>query len=374
MASGMSPTAVYIHTPFCPSKCGYCDFNSFAMTGEIIERTVAATVREIETSPFKGSPAKTIFFGGGTPTFLSADQLDRILTAVRETHPPAGDIEVSSEANPGTVDSAKFSAMKQMGFNRVSIGAQSFQAGDLIQLGRVHQASDIAVAVRAARQAGFESVSLDLMFALSGQSMTGWKSNISTALGLNPDHLSMYCLTIEPNTRFYRLHTRGMLDLPDDDRQAEMYDIAVQLSEEAGLKQYEISNFAKPGHECQHNLCYWRSEDYLAYGPGAVGCMPIEGQSTRFTCLKHPERYCTAVEEGKSTWFDVEPLDDQALRFERVMMGIRLNEGMPLEGLDLNQSALEELMTLGWAELSEDRITLTSLGRRFCSSAVLKLV
>jgi oxygen-independent coproporphyrinogen-3 oxidase len=368
----MKPTAVYIHIPFCPSKCGYCDFNSFAMSGSIIDRTVEAIRQEVLSTPFKGVPAKTIFFGGGTPTFIPVEGLISILDAVRKVHPPAGDIEITSEANPGTVDQANFNQMVEAGFNRVSLGAQSFDSGDLIQLGRVHASNDIARAVATARSAGFQSLNLDLIFAVPGQSMRGWKKNVETALSLKPDHLSLYALTLEPNTRFYRYASRGMLDLPDDEAQTQMYDFSVETAEASGLSQYEISNFSKPGHESQHNICYWRSEPYFGYGPGAVGCAEIDGNLTRWTCMKHPERYSALVEENKPTWFEQERLTAENLQLERVMMGLRLNEGIPADWVE--PAKIEAVAAKGWIKKSGEKICLSSAGRHFCSSAVLELI
>ncbi len=373
----MTPVAIYVHTPFCPSKCGYCDFNSYAMSGEIMERTVQATVREIRTSPWVGRPAKTIFFGGGTPTYLAADQLIRILDAVRETHPTTEGIEITSEANPGTVDMPKFAAMRAAGFNRISLGAQSFQTDDLMRLGRVHAPDHVARAVAAARAAGFDRLNLDLMFALPGQSRRAWQNNLQTALSLRPDHLSLYCLTIEPNTRYYRLHLKGMLDLPDEEAQVAMYEDAVRLCAEFGLAQYEISNFARPGQECAHNLCYWRGEEYLAYGPGAVGCFAIgDGRRRRYTVMKHPERYCGVVEawqEGatrESLWCEQEVLEEADQTLERLMLGIRLNEGV---AVPVDAGSRRKLVSRGWLEDRPDRLVLTPAGRHFCSEVAAEL-
>jgi oxygen-independent coproporphyrinogen III oxidase len=362
----VTPVAVYVHTPFCPSKCGYCDFNSYAMSGPIVERTVDAIEVEIRRSPWHGRPAKTVFFGGGTPTFLEARHLERLIAAVFETHPPVEGCEVTSEANPGTVDIPKFEAMRRAGFDRISLGAQSFQSNDLMRLGRVHEASPIARAVGAAREAGFENVNLDLMFALPGQSLRAWRQNLETALALRPEHLSLYCLTIEPNTRCYRHHLRGMLDLPDDEAQVAMYDLAVALTEEAGLRQYEISNFALPGRECRHNLCYWRGEEYAGYGPGAVGRIG----ETRYTNTKHPERYSAAVEAGGDLWCESERLEPSTLRLERVMLGIRLNEGTaePVDPAGLLRAAGS-----GWIEQEGGRVRLTPAGRHFCTEVAALL-
>lgn len=367
------PVAVYVHIPFCPSKCGYCDFNSYAMDGEIVERTSLAIAQEIRNSHQKGRAAKTIFFGGGTPTFLEPRQLEHILNAVLETHPPIANCEITSEANPGTVDASKFAAMRSMGFNRVSLGAQSFDTGDLMRLGRIHEPSHIARAVGAARQAGFDNLNLDLMFALPGQSPKAWEHNLKTAIALHPDHLSLYCLTIEPNTRFYRLNTRGMLDLPDDEGQVEMYDMACRLCQEAGYDFYEISNFAKTGKECRHNLCYWRGEDYLGYGPGAVGCSHLDGQRIRATNTKHPQRYCELVESNRPVWCESEVLSSADQRLERVMLGVRLAEGLRADDVLLDAGIVQSLVANGWVTEDSGRICLTPLGRHYCSEVVLAL-
>lgn len=359
------------------------------MSGEIVERTTTATIQEILNSPLRGTPAKTIFLGGGTPTFLSGDQLHRILDAIREVHPPVEGCEITSEANPGTVDIPKFSAMIAAGFNRISLGAQSFVDDDLIRLDRVHKAAEIDRAVGAAREAGFKNLNLDLMFALPGQSMQGWSRNLDKALSLEPDHLSLYCLTIEPNTAFYRQVQRGQLDLPEDDAQVAMYDRCVEQTAKLGFDQYEISNFAKPGHECQHNLCYWESEPYAGYGPGAVGAIPgvafaalngkFEGATrVRYTNLKHPERYCNAVEGGVPLAFESEALEPDTLRLERIMLGIRLNRGVARttlqeEGIELHEKTLKKVFDLGWIEPFEERLVLTPAGRHFCSEVALEL-
>lgn len=365
-----SSIAVYVHVPFCPSKCGYCDFNSYAMQGEIVGRTVDSIVAEIRRSPWAGRPAKTIFFGGGTPTFLDEASLLRIFSAVLEAHPPLDGAEITSEANPGTVDASKFSAMRNAGFNRISLGAQSFLDSDLIALERVHKAGDIERAVGAAREAGFDNLNLDLMFALPNQSVHAWRRNLDRALALSPEHLSLYCLTIEPNTAFYKRHLRGQLTLPDDDQQVTMYEECVERTAEAGFDHYEISNFAKPGRECAHNLCYWHAEEYAGYGPGAVGM--VEG--VRYTNLKHPAGYCDSVEAGKPLAFESERLDEETLRTERIMLGLRLNDGLSIDGLDLPAKALERLDSRGWISQEGGYIRLTSAGRHFCSEVALELI
>jgi oxygen-independent coproporphyrinogen III oxidase len=368
-----SPVAVYVHTPFCPSKCGYCDFNSYAMDGEIVGRTVEAIRAEILRSPWRGRPAKTIFFGGGTPTFLSEPQLISLLEAVMEVHPPLPHAEITSEANPGTVDASKFAAMRGSGFNRISLGAQSFLEDDLVRLGRVHRSGEIERAVHLARRAGFENVNLDLMFALPGQSVRAWRANLARAVSLEPDHLSLYCLTLEPNTAFYKEHLRGHLIVPDDEVQVEMYDAAVDTAIRHGYLQYEISNFAKAGKECFHNLCYWQGEPYAGYGPGAVGFMPASGAMTRYTNMKHPARYCTAVADRTALWCEHEQLTPDNYRLERIMLGLRLNRGFELGEHQVDPAGEREAVARGWLEGSQGRVQLTERGRHYCSEVALLL-
>jgi oxygen-independent coproporphyrinogen-3 oxidase len=337
------------------------------MSGDIVPRTVRAIIREIEKSDRTGRPAKTIFFGGGTPTFLDAADQASILDAVRNAHPPVEGCEVSTEANPGTVDAAKFRALKAVGFNRISIGAQSFDAGELKVLDRVHSPGEVVRAVAAARDAGFDNVNLDLMFALPHQSRARWRSNLDRAISLGPDHLSLYCLTIEPATRFYKLHLQGRLEQPDDEAQARMYDDTVARARGAGFERYEISNFAKPGKKCAHNLCYWRGEEYVGYGPGAVGRIG----NRRATNMKHPTRYCDAVEAGSPLACEEETLNADNLRTERIMLGIRLAEGVGAN--EFKPDAVENLRIKGWVQ-TNGSVRLTDLGAHYCNQAIVELL
>jgi len=343
------------------------------MNGEIVGRTVEAICHQIEHSAWKGRPAKTVFFGGGTPTFLSAAQLSAILGAVTRTHPVDSTTEVTSEANPGTVDAEKLSAIRSAGFNRISIGAQSFDRQDLVRLGRVHDDVAVGQAFHAARRAGFQNINLDLIFGLPGQSVKAWLRNLELAISLSPDHLSLYGLTIEPNTRFYRYDRRGMLNLPNEDDQVQMYDVALSMAKAAGYQQYEISNFCREGAECQHNLAYWHGEEYLAYGPGAVGCIADHaGGRLRFTNLKHPERYCDAIEAGADPWVERELLDLQTQHVERVMLGLRLSTGIPRSWID--DGALQKVIDRGWLARNGETVALTPSGRHACSEVTALLI
>ncbi len=377
--------AIYVHIPFCPSKCGYCDFNSYGVSKDgspgleenLVARTVQATVADLEQSPFAGVPAKTIFFGGGTPTSLEVDDLTKILETLLKVHPPIEGAEITSEANPGTADASKFSAMRKAGFNRISLGAQSFSSTDLVRLGRIHGADQISAAVECARKAGFDNLNLDLMFGLPHQNLQGWKENLEQALALKPEHLSLYCLTIEPRTAFKRLYDSGKLHLPSDGVQVQMYDAAREFAEQNGYKQYEISNYAKSGYECKHNLEYWMANPYAGYGPGAVGCLPTTAGPCRTTRLLHPRRYCEAIESGGNPCAELEFLTDETVFMERIMLGLRLNQGISMQLLPPSQSVrngVDRLLERGWATLQNNQLSLTRLGQDFCSEATLLLV
>jgi oxygen-independent coproporphyrinogen-3 oxidase len=240
---------------------------------------------------------------------------------------------------------------------------------DLIRLGRVHRSGEIERAVRAARSAGFDNVNLDLMFALPGQSVAAWKANLERALALTPEHLSLYCLTLEPNTPFYTQNLRGQLTQPDEDCQVAMYDLAVEVAERAGYRQYEISNFAKPGRESRHNLCYWRAEGYAGYGPGAVGFV----DRRRYTNWKHPDGYCEALEMGNPVAFEEETIDADTHRIERIMLGIRLKEGLDHRAVAVSREGLMSVLNRGWVE-DDGRLKLTAAGRHFCSEVALALI
>lgn len=362
---------------------------------ELVPRTVDAICAEIENSPFQGWPAKTVFFGGGTPTFLNPPQLSKILDTIFKIHPPSGKVEVTSEANPGTVDSEKFIAMKQIGFNRLSLGVQSFENDDLIRLGRVHLASEAESAYHAARNAGFENINLDLMFALPHQNSRNWEANLQKTINLRPEHLSLYCLTIEPGTAFKKKLDSGELLLPDHDAQAEMYDLTREKTKNANYQQYEISNFATPGFECEHNLAYWQGEYYAGYGPGAVSFLPqlepVKGISatidldpqnssdlnivgSRKTRLKHPSQYCSAIERNMPLYLESETIDATTHRVEKIMLGIRLNNGIQWRDLNIDPRSVEKLVDRGWATSDQSVLNLTPIGQALCSEATLILI
>ena len=354
------PLALYVHIPFCVRKCYYCDFNSGPASEAIREQYVDALVEEIRTSRWRGQPARTVFFGGGTPSELNSPQLERITEALRETfrcsgvqvfrcsgeptaplasivapntqHPtPNTDApEWTIECNPGTITTESLRAMRAMGFNRISLGVQSFHDHHLKSIGRIHSAAEARQAVATARKAGFARLNLDLIFCLPEQTFAEWTADVEAALELGPEHLSLYNLTIEENTEFGRRHRLGTLSLPDEDLSADMYEWTLDRMQDAGFVQYEVSNFALPGEECRHNQIYWRQEPSLGFGPSAASY--VDG--VRWTNTGSMQRYlATAGRAGGPEQGYEERLDPLTACGESIMLGLRTREGVDLEAV-----------------------------------------
>jgi oxygen-independent coproporphyrinogen-3 oxidase len=266
--------SLYIHIPFCIHRCAYCDFNTYAGQESHIPEYVEALNREIKIAARSAAgrlKVHTIFFGGGTPSLLQAEQFESILSKVREHYDVLGGAEISLEANPGTVTRDSLNDLHSLGFNRLSLGVQSAHPEELRQLERIHDYFDVINTVKWARQAGFDNLSLDLIFGLPGQSMNRWQATVNLILGLHPDHLSLYALSVEHGTPFEHWARPGLMSVPDPDVAADMYEWAGQKLDESGFEQYEISNWAKRSRQCLHNLQYWRNLPYLGFGAGAHG-------------------------------------------------------------------------------------------------------
>lgn len=275
MTQPLSPFSLYLHIPFCTHRCAYCDFNTYAGQEEMIPAYVQALGREIEyvgaRVPEADGAAHTIFFGGGTPSLLTPDQFGAIFESLRASFRITEDAEITMEANPGTVSPGNLAKLRKLGMNRISFGVQSASAIELRMLERTHGFLDVMDAVSSARRAGFDNLNLDLIYGLPEQSLGTWQTTVRRILDLHPEHISAYALTLEHGTPFGRWAERGLLPLPDPDLAAEMYEWAGEELAAAGYLQYEISNWARPGRECRHNLQYWRSLPYLAFGAGAHG-------------------------------------------------------------------------------------------------------
>lgn len=266
--------ALYFHIPFCVHRCAYCDFNTYARQEALIPAYVDALCNEIRCvagSAPQRLTAHTIFFGGGTPSLLSAAQFESILKTARDCFDLTPDAEISLEANPGTVTQESLRDLRSLGFNRISLGVQSAHPDELRQLERIHDYFDVIEAVTWARRAGFDNLNLDLIFGLPEQSLDRWQATVKLVLGLRPEHLSLYALTVEHGTPFGRWAQRGLLPVPDPDAAADMYDWAGEALDAVGFEQYEISNWARPARQCRHNLTYWRNQPYLGFGAGAHG-------------------------------------------------------------------------------------------------------
>lgn len=309
---------IYVHIPFCKQKCLYCDFNSYAGQETKIHQYCSALIKEIVS--FNGEKdVDTIYFGGGTPTFIPAENLVQILNAIIEKFNVSDDAEITIECNPGTIDKKGLKYLKESGFNRLSIGLQSADDLMLKTLGRIHSFEDFCVCVKSAREAEFDNLSFDLMYALPNQTMDIWKDTLDKVLKFNPEHISCYGLKIEEGTPFYY----KKLNLPDEDLTCEMYDYLVKYLNINGYNRYEISNFAKTDKESKHNLKYWKCYDFIGFGAGAYSCINNERFSN---CLSITE-YCERIEKFEAV-VNEEELTYNDLMSEFCFLGLRLKDGI----------------------------------------------
>jgi len=364
------PLSVYIHLPWCVKRCPYCDFNSHAAQGIPEAAYIDALLLDLERAlpDIWGRTVHTVFFGGGTPSLFSAAGIDRILSGVRTLTPLMPGAEITLEANPGTVEAARFAGFREAGVTRLSLGIQSFNPRHLKALGRIH--GDLE-ARRAAELAAthFDTFNLDLMFALPTQTLAEALADVDTALAFRPPHLSAYHLTLEPNTPFG--HTAPP-NLPDDDLAADMQQAVETRVLEAGMQHYETSAYAKPGHASRHNLNYWQFGDYLGIGAGAHSKLSFRDRIVRQMRTKHPQQYMDAVKAGTHI-ADIRILARDDLPFEFMMNALRLNEGVPATlfeartGLPLITctAALERARARGLLEPGATRLQPTLLGQRF---------
>jgi putative oxygen-independent coproporphyrinogen III oxidase len=321
-----APTAVYIHIPFCTNKCHYCDFNSYVLKGQPVTEYLDALEREMELTVRNNPPAKveTIFVGGGTPTVLLPDQMERFLRMVRTYFPAEStEVEFSMEANPGTTDEDKLAVMKEGGVNRISFGVQSFNNDLLAAIGRIHNTDDVHRSIENAKMLGFDNLSIDLMFGLPKQTVDIMQATLDEALSLDLQHYSIYSLKVEENTLFHTLFNKNQLPLPSEDEEVDMYELIMKRLEASGYKQYEISNFAKPGKESRHNSMYWRNRSYYGLGAGAHGYMNRQ----RHVNVKGIQPYIDAAKLGLPIMEQFEVTRQEAME-DFMMVGLRLLEGV----------------------------------------------
>jgi oxygen-independent coproporphyrinogen-3 oxidase len=374
------PFGVYVHVPFCSVRCGYCDFNTYTADelGEGATRASYAdtAIAEIElaarTLAASGDlpPVETVFFGGGTPTQLPSPDLVRMLDALGGTFGLVPGAEVTTEANPDSVSPASLAELRDGGFTRISFGVQSAVPHVLATLDRTHDPAGVPDAVRWARAAGFEQVSVDLIYGTPGESIDDWSASLDHALGLEPDHVSAYALIVEQGTALARRIARGEVAAPDDDAMADKYLMADDVLTSAGLGWYELSNWARDdAARCRHNLLYWHSADWWGIGPGAHS--HVDG--VRWWNVKHPAAYAQRLAAGESPMHDHEVLDASTSVLERVMLEARLREGLPLGILEAGRSAVPSLTERGLVEVTGDHLVLTRDGRLLADAVVRDL-
>jgi putative oxygen-independent coproporphyrinogen III oxidase len=383
-ASAASPESagfgVYVHWPFCASKCPYCDFNSHVRGGIDESRFVRAFVREIGhwAAIAPGRRVSSIFFGGGTPSLMSAAAVEAILSAIFEGWTVDASAEITLEANPSSVEAGRFRDYRAAGVNRVSLGVQSLDDRSLRALGRLHTAAEARSAIDVARST-FDRYSFDLIYARAGQAIAEWRVELSEALSISPRHLSLYQLTIEDGTPFAELHARGKITTPNADAARSFYDATAELTEREGLPGYEISNHAVPGEESRHNLLYWRYGEYVGIGPGAHGRVVVSRARHATSNLRAPEAWAAQVEKigcGITENVCLAPAEEAD---EALLMGLRLSEGLDLEGLVSltgyapHQAAIEELVALGLLEQRSSRVMATPMGRPVLNEIVRRL-
>jgi putative oxygen-independent coproporphyrinogen III oxidase len=373
---------VYVHWPFCLSKCPYCDFNSHVRHGGVDEaRFVRAFETEIATTAARvpGRTVSTIFFGGGTPSLMQPSSVQAILDAIAKHWTVASDVEVTLEANPTSVEATRFRGYRAAGVNRVSLGVQALDDSALKELGRMHTAQEALDAVAVARSI-FERYSFDLIYARPRQTLEAWSAELKRAISEAAEHLSLYQLTIEPGTPFFGLHKAGKLAIPNDDLGRELYDLTLSICDREGLPAYEISNHARMGAECRHNLVYWRGHEYAGIGPGAHGRLNIDGRRYATETDKKPEAWLTSVEaQGHGLTVD-EKLQPSEVADEFLLMGLRLAEGIEparftaLSGRDLDPARISYLREGGAVETTQDgRLRVTQSGFPLLDAVVADL-
>jgi len=381
---------VYVHVPFCAVRCGYCDFNTYApgeVEGATREGYVEAALAEMRLAraamPGDTRPARTVFFGGGTPTMLDSSALVALLEGVRGTWGLSADAEVTTEANPDSVTRESLQALARAGFTRVSLGMQSARRHVLKTLDRTHDPANVERAVHAAREAGLQ-VSLDLIYGTPGESLDDWRASLEAVIALEPDHVSAYALVIEPGTRMGTQLRRGEVEPTEPDTQAEMYELADALLSEAGYAWYEVSNWARePADRCRHNLAYWRSQDWWGVGPGAHSYLGprtlpdgTEVPARRWWNVKHPRAYAARLAAGESPEAEGEELAEDDLSLERVMLRLRLSEGVPAESVPDRPEAVARLIADGVLDGTaavRGTLRLTRRGRLLADLAVRAL-
>jgi oxygen-independent coproporphyrinogen-3 oxidase len=375
---------IYIHVPFCVRKCAYCSFYSLVKSDKWFDRYVNAVLKQMRQAAaaeqLTNFQARSLFFGGGTPTVLPIGLLEKMLTECCSLFDVVvSDAEITMEMNPATVDARDFERLRAAGINRLSLGVQSFDDTELTAIGRVHTAADAVQAFTRARETGFDNLSLDLMYGLPGQDPPGWLQTLEQALALEPDHVSVYELTLEPGTPLADRVSRGEILLPDEEDLLAMHEHTLTMLAGQGFRRYEISNYARPGKECRHNINYWQNGSWLGFGPSAVSSV----DNRRTTTVADVAKFCRNLEGGCSAIDGTEQLDTETRFRETVIMGLRMLDGLCLQELeqrftvnpiDYYGPTLKHLIAQNLLEIRRNRLRLTGQGLLLANSVMAELV
>ncbi len=378
---------VYVHWPFCAAKCPYCDFNSHVRASIDEDGWVDAILTELQwvrrrqadMLPNQSEIVSTVFFGGGTPSLMEGRSVAKVLEKIAALWPMANDAEITLEANPASADAARFADYAAAGINRISLGVQALDDADLKALGRLHDVAQARAALALAMRT-FERVSLDLIYARPGQSDAAWRAELEQALSFGTSHLSLYQLTIEPQTPYALLYEQGKLQIPDEELAAGLYETTQELTQKAGLPAYEISNHARPGQESRHNLIYWRYGDYAGVGPGAHGRLTLDGGRTATAAIRLPERWIDMVRRQGHGFEEMVAIYDGDAAREHLLMNLRLSEGVGLAAYELrwgtrpDPARIAALADQGFVTLDGDILAATPAGRLLLNRVIAELL
>ncbi len=378
----MRPLGIYIHIPYCIHKCGYCDFNSHDINLQEMDSYTDALLAELmyySKNLSQNTKISSIFFGGGTPTTLPFHTLSHILKSCFNEFDVVPNAEITTEANPATIDGKELKILKEAGFNRISIGVQSFSPEELIYLERTHNVDEIYSTVEKAREADFDNLSLDLMFSLPNQTLSTWEKNLKLAIALNPEHISAYNLTIEPGTRFYKYQDCGDLVMPSEDSQLSQFQTTIRILLNAGYNHYEISNYSKSGRECRHNILYWENGEYLGLGAGATSYL----NGVRHKNYNLPAHYIKEVQNHGTAAQSEEKLNKKQSMGETLMLGLRMRSGVNLNQFEqkfkvsiqsVYSDVIEKLLKNNLISFEENYLTLTDKGLLLADTVILEFI
>lgn len=372
---------IYIHIPFCVKKCKYCDFNSFRMDNKSKEIYLKDLKKEIEmySNEYKDRKIDTVFLGGGTPSILTGKEIEELMGKIKNSFNISEDAEITMECNPGTIDSEKLKIIKSSGINRLSIGLQAVQNNHLKYIGRIHTYEEFEKNFKEARNLGFNNINVDLMFDLPNQTEEDWKESLERIVNLNPEHISAYSLILEEGTELFEMYNREEFDLMDENKDMEMYEYTIRYLEKNYYNQYEISNYAKEGKECKHNIIYWQCNNYIGLGAGAAGYLGEKRYTNEMKLSNYHDKICC----GKKPIMNIEKLSDEEKIEEIVFMNLRMNEGIDriefkkrfnIDFYDKYREKIDILEKRNLLEVSEKKIKLTQKGREISNSVFLEIL